>query len=300
MLLYVSNDYDEWTKSDAWKDKASKRSTAWWDKTSKSDPSMTNRELAIAWWDEPSIDDPSKTNREQAIAWWDKTSKNDPSMTNREYFRVHGAKYNGDENGRKASLKAFDDDKDSFLIRCNYHGTEAKCERKSYTVGHYGTNNCFKNSCLLCTGSRTTGRSHSSWEKIGNRCLTREEINTVYDMKKMGASLAEVIETLGFETEEQTCSMVCCDKPATFVPQPGRGGSRYLCNDEKCRNRCEWGERDSSGVLKRCTKDRKGGTRRRFCGRDYCAGLFKDSYGTGFARAFKDALANSKDVKKLS
>ncbi len=112
--------------------------------------------------------------------------------------------------------------------------------------------------------------------------------------------MLDVIAALGLETEEHTCDMVCCNKPALLVSLRGSGGSRYLCNDINCRNRCEWGEHDDSGELKRCTNDSKAGGR--FCGSDgkYCAGLFKKRYGKGFFRAFRKALPNSKDVKKLS
>ena len=206
-----------------------------------------------------------------------------------------GAARGGDEKAHRDALKAFDDRKDMFLIRCNYHGTEAKgCDGKSYTVGHYDTQatNCFKYSCSLCTG-------HTRWEKIGNRCLTKEEINTVFKMKKVDASLEDVIAALDIETEEHTCDMVCCDKPATLVTLRGRGGSRYLCNDEKCRNRCEWAEHDDSGVLKRCKKDRNAPGR--FCGSEgkSCAGLFKKLRTTQYGKAFfREAFKNSKDVKK--
>jgi hypothetical protein len=213
-----------------------------------------------------------------------------------------GAARGGDEKAHRDALKAFDDRKDMFLIRCNYHGTEAKgCEGKSYTVGHYDTQSTssFIYTCLLCTGK------HLRWEKIGNRCLTKEEIDTVFDMKKVDASLEDVIAALDLKTEKHPCDMVCCNKPATLVTLMGKGGSRYLCNDIKnCRSRCEWAEHDDNGVLKRCGHNRAGTGR--FCGGidsskpgGYCAGLFKKLRTKQSGKEFfRKALKNSKDVKK--
>jgi hypothetical protein len=230
----------------------------------------------------------------------DAPSKKNPAKT-RHQQQSDGWKRGGGEKARKDALKAFDDDKDSFLIRCNYNMTEANgCDGKSYTVGHYDTNqtNLFKHSCSLCTGR---AGNHTRWEKIGNRCLTKEEINTVFKMKKDDASLEDVIAALDLKTEKHPCDMVCCNKPATLVQKNGTKG-RYLCDDmKKCRLKCEWGERDGNGVLKRCTNDRKAPAR--FCGgKDgkQCVGLFKKLRTTqsGF-KFFQKALKNSEDVSKL-